>query len=134
MRRAGALEALTRLLPDSCRLCPPCTHTRTQALHRSVNARITAFQAGVATRAAARAADPRWLHEKVLAALGSLGSWEGVRAAASALRPSPWGAVVALMVGSFVRSVVEQFAQSQAVEADRRAIEAEAQRLLKQGQ
>lgn len=105
-----------------------------QALHRSVNARIDAFQVGVATRAAAQAADPRWLHEKALAGLAGLGSWEGVRAAAAALRPSPWGAVVALMVGSFLRSVVEQFAQSHAVEADRRALEAEARRLLKQGQ
>jgi len=34
-----------------------------------------------------------------------------LRAALAAARPSPWGAVVLLMIGSFVRSVVEQFAQ-----------------------
>jgi hypothetical protein len=34
-----------------------------------------------------------------------------VRAALLAARPSPWGALVLLMIGSFVKSVVEQFAQ-----------------------
>lgn len=73
-----------------------------------MNARIREFQSGVARRAAAQAADPRWLHQKALAALSS---WDGVRGALAAARPSPWGAVVLLMMGSFVRSVVEQFAQ-----------------------
>lgn len=83
-------------------------HPAPQAAHRLVNARIREFQAGVTRRAAAQAADPRWLHQKALA---TLGSWRSVRAALAAARPSPWGAVVLLMIGSFVRSVIEQFAQ-----------------------
>lgn len=74
-----------------------------------MNTRIREFQAGVARRAAAQAADPRWLHQKALSALSS---WDGVRGALAAARPTPWGAVVLLMVGSFVRSVIEQFAQA----------------------
>ncbi len=80
-----------------------------QAAHQLVNTRIREFQAGVVRRAAAQAADPRWLHQKALSALSS---WDGVRGALAATRPTPWGAVVLLMIGSFVRSVIEQFAQA----------------------
>lgn len=50
----------------------------------------------------------RWPWQK---ALSTLSSWDSIRAALVAARPSPWGALTLLMVGSFVRSVVEQFAQ-----------------------
>ena len=50
----------------------------------------------------------RWFYEKALA---TFSSWSSVRAALLAARPSPWGALVLLMIGSFVKSVVEQFAQ-----------------------
>ena len=73
-----------------------------------MNRRIADFQEGVARRAAAQAADPRWPWHR---ALDTLGSWERARAALAAARPSPWGALTLLMIGSFVRSVVEQFAQ-----------------------
>lgn len=49
-----------------------------------------------------------WFYQK---ALGTLSSWSALRAALLAARPSTWGALTLLMVGSFVRSVVEQFAQ-----------------------
>ena len=49
-----------------------------------------------------------WFYEKALA---TFSSWGSVRAALLAARPSPWGALVLLMIGSFVKSVVEQFAQ-----------------------
>ncbi|KAL4451519.1 hypothetical protein ABPG75_007181 [Micractinium tetrahymenae] len=100
-----------------------------QAAHQLVNMRIREFQAGVARRAAAQAADPRWFHQKALA---TLGSWHSARGALLAARPSPWGAVVLLMIGSFVRSVIEQFAQGYVAERDRRQLQDEVERLLKQ--
>ena len=60
-----------------------------------------------------------------------LGSAEGRRAALAWATPTPWGAVVLLMVGSFVRSVIEQFAQAHAVERDPRRLREAAERLLK---
>lgn len=97
----------TPLPPDSI-ASPTALPAPVQALHRTVNQRIAEFQEGVAKRAAARAADPRWAHEKLL---HTLRSWEGVRGAAVAAAPSPWGLVVLVMIGSFVKSIVEQFAQ-----------------------
>eukprot|EP00887_Chlorella_sp_A99_P001874 scaffold19.g1874.t1 len=99
-----------------------------KALHRVINERIAAFQEGVGRRAAAQAADPRWFYTK---AWHTLQSWEATRAALAAARPSPWGCVVLLMIGSFLRSVVEQFAQGHAAEQDRRRLQAEVDRLSK---
>lgn len=99
-----------------------------QALHRQINQKIAAFQEGVARRAAAQAADPRWFYAK---AWDTLRSWEATRAALLAARPSPWGCVVLLMMGSFLRSVVEQFAQGYAAERDRERLQAELDRLRK---
>ena len=114
-------------LTHALTLTPPCPVG--QAAHQLVNTKIAEFQAGVAHRAAAQAADPRWFYEKALA---TLGSWSGVRAAAAAAVPSPWGAVVLLMIGSFVSSVVQQLAQGHAAERDRLRLEAEVAKLLKQ--
>jgi hypothetical protein len=50
----------------------------------------------------------RWFYTK---ALSTFSSWKSARSALLAARPSLWGGVVLLMIGSFVRSVVEQFAQ-----------------------
>lgn len=50
----------------------------------------------------------RWFYAK---ALSTFSSWKSARSALLAARPSLWGGVVLLMIGSFVRSVVEQFAQ-----------------------
>ena len=100
-------------LPIHPPLPPPPTphHHPFQAAHALVNYRIRDFQEGVARRAAAQAADPRWFFQK---AAGTLSSWGRARRALAAAQPSPWGAVVLLMIGSFVRSVVEQFAQVRA--------------------
>lgn len=73
-----------------------------------MNRKIAEFQEGVARRAAARAADPTWAWQRLARGLRS---WEGIKAAAAGAVPSPWGALVALMIGSFVKSIVEQFAQ-----------------------
>jgi hypothetical protein len=99
------------------------------ALHARANAAIAEFQAGVARRAAAAAADPRWAHQK---ALGTLRSWRATRAALAAAAPSPWRALVLLMVGSFAKGVVEQFAQARAAEADAAVLQAEVARLLEE--
>lgn len=81
---------------------------KVQALHNAVNTKIEAFQAGVARRAAARAADPSWFYERVW---HTLRSWKGLKGALHAAAPSPWGAVTAFMIGSFLKSIIEQFAQ-----------------------
>lgn len=86
----------------------PHATTTLQALHRTVNQKIAEFQEGVARRAAAHAADPSWAYQRLWR---TLSSWEGLTAAARGAVPSPWGAVVLLMIGSFVKSIVEQFAQ-----------------------
>jgi hypothetical protein len=99
-----------------------------QALHRRVNVAIADFQGGVARRAAARRQDPRWAWQKALEAARRPGA--ALRALRSAA-PTPWGAVVLLMVGSFVKGVVEQFAQAHAADEDAARLQAEAQRLLK---
>ena len=73
-----------------------------------VNDRIADFQEGVARRAAARAADPSWFYHRLWRTLRSR---QALAAWLAAARPSPWGLVVLVMIGSFVRSIVEQFAQ-----------------------
>jgi hypothetical protein len=93
-----------RAVPCNTGPCPAMP----QALHRTVNLRIAEFQEGVARRAAARAADPSWFYERLWRMLRSRAALRGALAAA---RPSPWGTVVLLMIGSFLKSIVEQFAQ-----------------------
>ncbi|KAL4428854.1 hypothetical protein ABPG77_005292 [Micractinium sp. CCAP 211/92] len=127
--RERVFDALERIVPDVLPFLHLNGLTPAQAAHQLVNTRIREFQAGVARRAAAQAADPRWLHQKALSALSS---WDGVRGALAATRPTPWGAVVLLMIGSFVRSVIEQFAQGYVAERDRRLLHAEVERLSKQ--
>lgn len=47
------------------------------------------------------------------------------------LVPSPWGAVMLLLVGSFVISCVEQFSQSHALEQDTQTVRKEVERTLR---
>lgn len=84
-------------------------------LHRKVNGAISDFQKGVASRAAAQAVDPRW---HWFTAADKLRSWQAIRSFLVGAVPSPWGAIVLLMVGSFVKSVVEQIAQAHAADED----------------
>jgi hypothetical protein len=81
------------------------------------------------TRAAAAQADRRWAHERLFEALSS---WEGFWGLVQAARPSLWGAVMLFMIGLFVKTMVEQFAQGYAAERDRQRILAEVKHLLKQ--
>ncbi|PSC74979.1 Vacuole membrane 1 [Micractinium conductrix] len=127
--RERLFDVLERVVPDVLPFLHLNGLTPAQAAHALVNYRIRDFQEGVARRAAAQAADPRWFFQK---AAGTLSSWGRARRALAAAQPSPWGAVVLLMIGSFVRSVVEQFAQSHAAERDRQLLHAEVERLVKQ--
>jgi hypothetical protein len=97
------------------------------ALRARADAAIADFQAGVARRAAARAADLRGALRR---AAGALRSWPAARAALAAAWPSPWGAVVAVMLASFIGGVVEQVAQAAVAEGDAAALRAEVRRQL----
>jgi hypothetical protein len=81
----------------------------------------------VARRAAAQVSDPRWFFLKVV---DGVSSWEAFKATAARAVPSPWGAVVWVMVGSFLKSAVEQAARGRAADADHAALRAETERLL----
>mmetsp|Transcript_1231 Transcript_1231/g.3656 ORF Transcript_1231/g.3656 Transcript_1231/m.3656 type:complete len:454 (+) Transcript_1231:332-1693(+) len=85
------------------------------ALTQFVNSRIGAFQSKVAKRAAASALDTRWWHQRTLEALSSR---EGAAEWARSCVPSPWGAIVLVLMASFVVSCIEQFAQSHALDGD----------------
>lgn len=95
--------------------------TPAQTLHKGINNRIADFQEGVARRAAAAAADQRWFYQR---ALSKLSSKEQMKMSLLAMKPSPWGAFVMLAMGSFLKGVVEQFAQGQAAEEHGRQIRA----------
>lgn len=127
--RERVFDLLERVVPDVLPFLHLGGLTPAQAAHQLVNQKIGEFQEGVARRAAAQAADPRWFYHKAIA---TLSSWDSARAAAAAARPSPWGAIVLLMIGSFVRSVVEQFAQGYAAEQDQQRLQAEVDRITKQ--
>lgn len=127
--RERVFDFLERLVPDVLPFLHLNGLTPMQAAHQLVNQRIREFQEGVARRAAAQALDPRWPWQKALA---TLSSWDSIRAALAAARPSPWGALTLLMVGSFVRSVVEQFAQSYVAEQHKQQLQQEVARLAKQ--
>ncbi|GAB4819394.1 hypothetical protein N2152v2_006440 [Parachlorella kessleri] len=127
--REGVFVFLERLVPDVLPFLKLNGLTPAQALHRMVNDRIADFQEGVARRAAARAADPSWFYHRLWRTLRSR---QALAAWLAAARPSLWGLVVLVMIGSFVRSIVEQFAQSHAAEQDKRTLQQEVERLLKQ--
>lgn len=102
-----------------------------QALHARVNGAIADFQSHVAQRqaaaaAAASGAPSAWSIKKLIQGVRS---WRVSRSQVVALAPSPWGLVVALMVGGFVKNVVEQIAQAHAAEQDEAVLLAKARGL-----
>jgi hypothetical protein len=132
--REAILDALERVLP--ARL-PGMANgvTPAHALHCKINGAIADFQAGVAQRAAAARlaagvppppAPRQWL------------AWPRkeskiVSVPAAAKCASPWSALVALAVLSFVRGVVEQIARAHAAEEDARAVAARVEAILGEG-
>lgn len=135
--RERILASLERTLPSRLPIGLPGVSNGTtpaQALHTYINSSIASFQDGVARRAAARAAaaDPAWGLSKAVASLSSLRSWAAIKAALVARAPSPWSGLVAVMVGSFVKGVVEQIAQAHAAEEDAQRVAAKVDALLKQ--
>lgn len=125
---------LEEALPSEVPLISVGDLTPAQWLHRSVNTRIRAFQESVAARKAvpgARAAAASVWGKAcripgVLRDPGAL-----LRGSLARLRlPSPWGLLTTLMVASFVRSVVEQFAQGYAADKDREMLHARVRVLL----
>ncbi|KAL6785364.1 hypothetical protein ACKKBG_A03535 [Auxenochlorella protothecoides x Auxenochlorella symbiontica] len=126
-RAFAAIEAATPArLPF---LAPgPGGATPAQALHAVVNARIAAFQDGVAARAAAPPSVRSWAARL----RGAARDPRRLAAAARGALPSPWGALTALMLASFLRSVVEQFAQSYVAERDRAALQALVDRMVRE--
>ena len=134
--RERILAALEKSLPSRLPFQLPWISNGTtpaQALHNKINSSIASFQDGVARRAAARAvADASWGWSQTAASLRSLRSWPAIKAALVANSPSPWSALVALMVGSFVKGVVEQIAQAHATEEDALIVATKVDALLKQ--
>lgn len=149
--REALLQAIERASPNSLPggLLNSYTLGKTPAqfLHLTINRKIRSFQEGVAKRAAAAAADPRWFYQRASASLAA--TWVRVASAASNHAssssssnslfqlftvvikeavptnikiPSLWGVLVALAVGSFMKGVVEQFAQGRAAELDKQLI------------
>jgi vacuole membrane protein 1 len=119
--RERILSFLEAILPDTL---PFLGTSPAVLLHARVNASISSFQAGVARREAQRKAAAA-----AAAATGSPASVLGmtvkkihdlkdVTSIVAANMPSPWGAIVLLMVGSFVKGVIEQIAQAHAAEND----------------
>jgi vacuole membrane protein 1 len=149
--REALLQAIERASPNPLPggLLNSYTHGKTPAqfLHLTINRKIRAFQEGVAKRAAAAAADPRWFYQRASASFAA--TWVRVSSAASNHASSPsstasllqlftvvikelvptdikvpslWGVLVALAVGSFMKGVVEQFAKGRAAELDKQLI------------
>lgn len=127
--REKVFNTLEAIFPDTLPFVKLHGITPAQALHRRVNDSIRDFQSGVAHRAAAQKADPRWFYVK---AWHALQNWDTTKAALLRARPSIWGTIVLFMVGSFVVGVVEQVAQGHVAELDRLEVMAETQRLIKQ--
>lgn len=95
--------------------------TPAQLLHHRVNSAIEDFQNGVAQRAAAEKADPRWFFTKAASQMTSLQGF--VDLVIKCIVPSSlWSCVVMVMIGVFVKSVVEQIAQARAVEEDEKRL------------
>lgn len=67
----------------------------------------------------------RWWHQRLVERLSS---WPAAAAYARSFVPTPWSAVILLLMGSFVVSCVEQFAQSHALEADTERLKRERHR------
>jgi hypothetical protein len=67
----------------------------------------------------------RWWYQRLA---GHLSSWPAATAYFRSLLPTPWSAVILLLMGSFVVSCIEQFAQSHALEGDTQRLKRERQR------
>jgi hypothetical protein len=154
--RERILAALERILPTKVPfLSLKLTQARTPAqfLHLKINSSIQEFQAGVARRAAARA------QETVLSGSGSStgsrvssmlkslfssstsltttsthkrfsGSFSLLSSFIPTKMPSLWNVLVLLMVGSFVKGVVEQIAQAHVAEEDSKHVTAKVDEML----
>lgn len=86
-----------------------------KALGKIVDSRILAFQNKVAKRAAATTIDTRWWYQRTMEHLSTK------QRAADWVRsfvPSPWAAVILLLIGGFMVSCIDQFAQSHALDSD----------------
>lgn len=117
--RDALLAAVEWLLPSRLPLLPAGSPPPADLLHEYVTGKIHDFQEAVARREAARVADPRWFFQRLPDCLVSSVAAQGCALAAL---PSPWMAVVLVLVGSFVISCINQFAQSHAAEEDKQAL------------
>ena len=132
--RERILASLEQILPKQLPfglLDGSLAATPAQLLHRKINTSIEDFQSGVARRAAARAADPRWPWTKAAGRIAAMPrNLGGVKDLLVVAVPSPWSCVVGVMVGSFVKGVVEQIAQAHAAEEDAKRVADEVTALL----
>jgi vacuole membrane protein 1 len=146
--RERILATLEKILPTRVPFLAKLTQGQTPAqfLHRKINSSIEEFQAGVARRAAARA-------DKIVVGTRGASLFEvlknkiGFKASKASMSvtgnkfsssflptkmPSLWNALVLLMVGSFVKGVVEQIAQAHVAEEDSRLLTAKMDAMLLQ--
>lgn len=85
--------------------------------------KVREFEAGTQQRAAAAIQDPRWVWEKDLDAWNS-STWNDIVGFLWSHRPSVWSTLVFSVVGIFLLSCVQEFAQKHAAEQDEKEIEA----------
>lgn len=120
--REAVMNALERVLPAKL----PFLHLQSspaQALHQLVNRQIVNFQARVATRAAAHRAETQWFWQRALSVLQSgdalqryFATWVPDNLGAA------WGWTIFILIGMFVVSCVNTFAQSYKAEQDERSL------------
>mmetsp|Transcript_16138 Transcript_16138/g.38280 ORF Transcript_16138/g.38280 Transcript_16138/m.38280 type:complete len:347 (+) Transcript_16138:52-1092(+) len=91
-----------------------------EVLHNIINSKIAEFQEGLAEREAA-AMGGSW-NASVDKVTGALSSWDGFVDLLSSLLPTPWGAVMNILIGAFFVSCVHQIAQQHAEEASKRQL------------
>lgn len=103
------LHALTDRFPAAL----PGLRGRSPAklLEKFVHSRIAAFQSKVAKTASATVDTPYF-------ALHQLRSWEDALAWSRILIPSPWAAIILLIMTGFLVSCIDQFAQMHALDCD----------------
>jgi len=125
--RARFLQILGRFLPGQvpfAHLFPEKFHgPPAQVMEKLLAEKLSEFEANTERRAAEAISDPRWIWEKEADFLHT-STWKEIAAAVWSHRPTVWSLLVFTIVGVFILSCIQEFAQKHAADLDEKEVEA----------
>lgn len=94
-----------------------------EVMETLLSAKLKEFERSTERRAAEAISDPRWIWEKEVDFFHA-STWKEIAAAVWSHRPTAWSMLVFAIVGLFILSCIQEFAQKHAADLDEKEVEA----------